>query len=1063
MPENLFPSAGSDASSLRYLLLEQGRVLLTQNRPAEAVTAMEQALRERGRTPDDKQIMSELARAHSAANRPESAFRILVHCAAVASPDERANLLERAESEVPSSTATVLLPWLEAEWPWLRSKRHEEADAAQLLLAAKVYAAARAPDRAVELLRHAGLNRSEDENRKQEIAARLYDIGATYSGEDKLEAAESVLRTATEIAPRYSDAWWHLSEVLRRRSYPENTPALVEAKLPLGAAYIQEALRTWERGQSTEAEPRAWVLAIRANINEQLAKLEASDRWAMGWEAVCLLERAIKLRYYNDPYYLVSLARWYRYLNLSTSEDLATREAYKNSDHREDKRFVLEERLITAANSGQFDDANELIAERREEGASGWVDLIEGFLLLRLGEPEKALELATAGIKEFQQTWAYQLIGDCYRTLGRIPEAIQEYERVRERYTPGNWEEAVGYAYASQWLAVFGKSTRDSALEVFAAYEANYALPYDPGLAVSKAALLISLGADEGAGRDALVYGIGNATLGDVNGLLRDLRYAAEHHHDPPSRERIRRVLTDPEMGAEALARKRIALAACPPTAEDELKSILELRGDSDAKGWLWIGVQSGLARLAADQENHAEAMERYGELAGRASALFPEAVGALQTAAENRLSEADNLMREDKDDAASLIYQELSTNLLLDPATRQNALIGLVLLALCHGDRKGASELAAAGSIEGGKLADRLRRILPNEHAFWAAWKFVGEADRALVNETDRWSMLSWFSDRYGMWASEADVETPRIALELGSDLIPESAYKEWREWDLFTTHIPELRSRIENTWGVKPPSIRVRGNQNLAADEYAVLIDEVPLPLERGKVLLGRRFSSAPITKLVEAKIDRATLVGARAPLMGREGVWVDASEIDRVKSAGLPIHSSDIEYVVEELESVLARNLDQFMWLDETQTLLSKLDKDADVKVLIESVLPSTARRFYFARVLQTLLRHRVPVTRMRDILTALQGLFLDEQTVAIAVQKARYALRSCLPGKGPGWDVRPVPEEIDALASDLSRTDYRAAEAGEKILNALRTALDSERPADGALGIALVERH
>ncbi|HEY7391001.1 MAG TPA: FHIPEP family type III secretion protein [Bryobacteraceae bacterium] len=1063
MPEDLFPSEGS---SLRYLLFEQGRVLLTENRAAEAVTAMEQALRERGRAPGDKEILSELARAYSAANRPDSAFRTLVQCAVV-SPGERENLLKRAEDEVPSSTVTALLPWLEAEWPWLRSKRYQEADAAQLLLAAKLYAAARAHDRAVELLRYTGLNLSADEEQKKDIAARLYDIATALNSEDKLEAAESVLRIATELAPKDSNTWLFLSEVVRRRSYPENTPELAQAKLPVGVAYIQEALRIWEHAQSIQADSGAWALGIRANINEQLAKLEGADRWSLGWQAVCLMERALKLLYSNDPYYLGSLGRWYRYLNLWANEDWATREARKNASRSDDKRFALEERIITTVNSGQFEAARELIAERRAEGAAGWTDLVEAYVLLRSGEAEKALGLATAGIKEFQQSWSYLLIADCYRMLERIPEAIREYQGIKERYTPGDWGDCIESAYACYWLAVFGQPTGGLALEFLAAYEANFALPYDPSLALMKALFAITLG-DENAGRDVLAYGMSSARLRDVDDFIRDLRYSAEHHPDPAKRERIRRAMTDPETGAEVLARKRAeAPAASQLPAENELKRMLEIRGDSDANGWLWIGVQAGLARLGADHQNHAEATERYGALAGRASAQFPEAEAALQTAARNRLNEADSLVRAFRGEAAASIYQELSANPLVSVSIRQSASAGLALLALNGGEPGHAIHLlgqAAGGGpeVEGARLAERLRGLLPNESAFWEVWRFLGKYARALIAESDRRSMLSWFSDRYGMREREAGIETPRIALELGNGLIPEAAYADWREWDLFSTHIPNLRSRIKSSWGVEVPGIRVRGNQNLAADEYAMFIDEVPLPLERGKVPLGKRFSSASMAKLLQAKIDPATLVEGHAPLTGCAGVWVDASETDRVRSAGLPVHSSEIEYVVEHLESVLVRNLDQFMWLDDAQTLLAAFDQDAAVKTLIDTVLPSAARRFYFSRVLQGLLRQRVPVTGIREILTALQGTFLDEHTASIAVRKARYALRSSLPGNGPGWEVKPMPDEIEALASDLLRGDYRAAEAGERVLDALRTAFGSDSRADGTSGIALITR-
>jgi flagellar biosynthesis component FlhA len=119
--------------------------------------------------------------------------------------------------------------------------------------------------------------------------------------------------------------------------------------------------------------------------------------------------------------------------------------------------------------------------------------------------------------------------------------------------------------------------------------------------------------------------------------------------------------------------------------------------------------------------------------------------------------------------------------------------------------------------------------------------------------------------------------------------------------------------------------------------------------------------------------------------------------------------------IAHVVDGLEAVLRRNLDQFVALDDVLALVDEDDAAARLD-------PSA--RLRMAAITRALARDRVPLTAVALMVEHANA----EGTAQDAIERVRLAMWDRLPGNDPGHRRVPLPEslatEVDAVF-DLER--------------------------------------
>ena len=199
-------------------------------------------------------------------------------------------------------------------------------------------------------------------------------------------------------------------------------------------------------------------------------------------------------------------------------------------------------------------------------------------------------------------------------------------------------------------------------------------------------------------------------------------------------------------------------------------------------------------------------------------------------------------------------------------------------------------------------------------------------------------------------------------IELEVGYALIP--LVDEGQGGDLLE-RISLLRKQAAMEMGILVPPIRIRDDIRLPANEYVIKLRGSEVA--RGEVL--PRFLMALNTGGVVMEIDGLETVD---PSFGMPARWISSARRTEAEAVG---------YVVVEPTTVVATHLmetlktsaSELLGRQEVQEMVETLKKTHPA--LVEEIIPGKVSLSVLHRVLQRLLRERVPI---RDLVTILEAL-------------------------------------------------------------------------------------
>ena len=198
-------------------------------------------------------------------------------------------------------------------------------------------------------------------------------------------------------------------------------------------------------------------------------------------------------------------------------------------------------------------------------------------------------------------------------------------------------------------------------------------------------------------------------------------------------------------------------------------------------------------------------------------------------------------------------------------------------------------------------------------------------------------------------------------LGVEIGYALIP--LVDEAQGGD-FLDRVTTLRRQIAQELGIIVPPVRIRDNIRLGANEYKILIrgnDVATGTLEMNKFL-------AMNPGIAEEEIEGDETI---EPAFGLQAKWISAEVREKAELSG---------YTVVEPSSVLATHLSEII-KTHAHEVLSRQDVQSlvenvrnDYPVLIEDLIPGTLPLGTLQKILQHLLKERVPV---RDLVTILEA--------------------------------------------------------------------------------------
>ena len=237
-------------------------------------------------------------------------------------------------------------------------------------------------------------------------------------------------------------------------------------------------------------------------------------------------------------------------------------------------------------------------------------------------------------------------------------------------------------------------------------------------------------------------------------------------------------------------------------------------------------------------------------------------------------------------------------------------------------------------------------------------------------------------------------------LEIEIGFGLVPlvDSA----RGGDLLD-RISMIRRQLAVEIGIVVPPIRIRDNMQLDSKGYRVKL--------RGAVI-GEGSVYPDLVMAMDSGVATGQLDGiaGKEPAFGLDAVWIEPDLRQRAET---------MNYTVVDATSVLATHLtelikakaDEMLSREEVNHLLEQL-KTVSPK-LIEEIIPSVIKPGELQKVLQNLLRERVPIRDLEMIVETLGDWAPHTHDIDVLTEYARNALRRTISGQYAETDEHGKP--------------------------------------------------
>ncbi|MFQ3786222.1 type III secretion system export apparatus subunit SctV [Halomonas sp. A29] len=203
----------------------------------------------------------------------------------------------------------------------------------------------------------------------------------------------------------------------------------------------------------------------------------------------------------------------------------------------------------------------------------------------------------------------------------------------------------------------------------------------------------------------------------------------------------------------------------------------------------------------------------------------------------------------------------------------------------------------------------------------------------------------------------------------------------------DALRWELDDARRRAGASLGIEMPGVGLRTDATLEAHHFSIELDEVPImkgefPAER--VLLD---DDPMHLELLEIEA-----VEHPSPLGRQSGHWVSAQEVERLDEAGIGYRRAD-QVLCLCLERTLARYAGEFVGIQETRTLLSRMEQDY-AELVGEAVRVVSLQKI--SDILRRLVDEGIPLRALRTILEAVVTWGPQEANVPRLTERIRAAL-------------------------------------------------------------------
>jgi flagellar biosynthesis protein FlhA len=197
----------------------------------------------------------------------------------------------------------------------------------------------------------------------------------------------------------------------------------------------------------------------------------------------------------------------------------------------------------------------------------------------------------------------------------------------------------------------------------------------------------------------------------------------------------------------------------------------------------------------------------------------------------------------------------------------------------------------------------------------------------------------------------------------------------------------ISAIRRQLAIELGLVMPPVRIRDNMQLPPNEYRVRI--------RGSAV-GDGVVYPELLMAMDAGLASGRLQGvaAKEPAFGLAATWIDQNLRGKAEAMNYTVVDAT-SVIATHLTELVRRHADELLTREEVANLLNQL-KTKSPK-LVEETVPGVIKPAELQKVLQALLRERVPVRDLETILETLADWVTHTRDPEILVEYVRNALR------------------------------------------------------------------
>lgn len=297
-----------------------------------------------------------------------------------------------------------------------------------------------------------------------------------------------------------------------------------------------------------------------------------------------------------------------------------------------------------------------------------------------------------------------------------------------------------------------------------------------------------------------------------------------------------------------------------------------------------------------------------------------------------------------------------------------------------------------------------------------------------------------------------ETLIEIEPLTFEIGYGLIPlvES------ERGTLLGKIKAMRRQIASELGFVVPSIHIKDNLQLRPHEYSFYIRGIEVA--RGEVMIGYHLA------VVSKEAEKIEGIPTKEPVFGLPAYWIEDKEIERAQSKGYMV-VDPATVIATHITELIRNHASELLTRTEVQALLDKISRTHPK--LVDELIPSMITLGGLQRVLQNLLKEKVPINDMVSILETLVDYAPTVKDVEILTEYVRQSLSRFITKQYLNQDgaiyVVTLDPEFEIL---LSKAIDAGGAISPDVLNKLIRAIEKtvlEEKFKGAQPIILCSQH